>query len=146
MTPLTATERRLLWPALSVILPYLFVIAAVMAGCLHEKPAHAAEGYATHYTVASCQGEGTSGLFTANGEAYNEGAMTCALPPQFGREYMVVNKETGAFAVVRHNDTGPGRGPRKKGVVIDLSPAAFKAVCGDLALGKCPVAYQEVRG
>lgn len=69
--------------------------------------------------------------------------MTCALPSRgFGREYLVCGDK--GCAVVKHTDYGPGKGPRRKGVVIDLTPAAFKAVCGDLKQGKCNVGFQEV--
>lgn len=91
--------------------------------------AEAAEGLASYYTVESCKREGTSGTYTATGERYDEGAFTCALPwKPDGKEYMVYAHETGRSIVVRHNDFGPGRGPRAKGVVIDLTPAGWKAL------------------
>ncbi len=107
--------------------------------------ARAETGYATYYTIASCQREGTSGVFTATGERYNESALTCALPNRsFGKEYIVYGLKKGTSVAVRHNDYGPGKGPRSKGVVIDLTPTAFKEVCGDLSIGKCEVSYQEI--
>lgn len=116
--------------------------------CLSSS-ALAADGFATYYTVASCQREGTSGVYTASGERYDESAMTCALPKQvgerkWGREFMVYGHNTGKSVVVRYNDQGPGNGPQSKGVVIDLTPAAFKEVCGDLKQGKCKISYMEV--
>jgi len=103
----------------------------------------AVEGYATYYTVASCKREGTSGVWTASGARYDEQALTCALPSRgFGREYLVSGPV--GSVVVKHTDFGPGKGPRRKGVVIDLTPTAFKAVCGDLRQEKCQVGYQEV--
>ena len=89
------------------------------------------QGVATFYTVASCKREGTSGVFTASGERYIEGKMTCALRSRdFGGLYRVTNKANGRSVVVRHNDYGPGKGPTKRGVVIDLSPASFDALGG----------------
>lgn len=95
-------------------------------------------GRASYYTRQSCQREGTSGVWTANGEAYDETALTAALPHHhFGGLYRVCRRDVpgagrGALeqdhgcVVVRHNDYGPGRGPRRNGVVIDLAPAAFR--------------------
>ncbi len=66
-----------------------------------------------------------SGGRTASGEAMNSGAMTAAhrtLP--FGTRVTVVNNHTGRTVVVRIND----RGPFVHGRVIDLSPAAARAI------------------
>ena len=110
--------------------------------------AHASEiisGKATYYTEASCQREGTSGIWTASGERYDENAFTCALPHrEFGKQYIVKQKNGAGRCIVRHNDYGPGKGPQSKGVVIDLSPAAFKEVCGELRWGICEVEFREV--
>lgn len=106
---------------------------------------YAETGFATYYTVKSCQREGTSGVFTANGEHYDESALTCALPGRrFGAFYAIYGVNTGKSIVVRHNDYGPGKKPRKRGVIVDLTPRAFKEVCGDLKQGKCEVSIQEV--
>ena len=62
---------------------------------------------------------------TASGERMNSGAMTAAhrtLP--FGTMVTVVNNHTGRSVVVRIND----RGPFVHGRVIDLSPAAARAI------------------
>ena len=62
---------------------------------------------------------------TASGERMNAGAMTAAhrtLP--FGTSVTVVNNRTGRAVVVRIND----RGPFVRGRVIDLSPAAARAI------------------
>lgn len=109
------------------------------------SPAFAQDGYATYYTVKSCQAERNSGLKTASGEDFNEQAMTCALRRRdFGKFYLVYGQDREKAIFVRHNDYGPGRGPTKRGVIIDLSPAAFKEVCGSLAVGKCKVNVQEI--
>ena len=62
---------------------------------------------------------------TASGEQMNAGAMTAAhrtLP--FGTRVTVINNHTGRSVVVRINDRGPFIGGR----VIDLSPAAARAI------------------
>jgi rare lipoprotein A len=66
-----------------------------------------------------------SGQHTASGETMKTGEMTAAhrtLP--FGTKVTVVNRVNGRSAVVRIND----RGPFIRGRVIDLSPAAGRAL------------------
>jgi rare lipoprotein A len=66
-----------------------------------------------------------SGGRTASGERVSPGAMTAAhktLP--FGTMVRVTNNRTGRSAVVRIND----RGPFVRGRIIDLTPAAARAV------------------
>jgi len=125
---------------LSIVTIFLMVLS------LLSGTAYAETGIATFYTEKSCQAEGNSGKLTASGEVFNEKAMTCALPHLgFGKEYMVYNPDTDKTVVVRHNDFGPGRGPRRKGVVIDLTPAAFKSLGGELKNGKINVSYMEIK-
>jgi rare lipoprotein A len=80
----------------------------------------------SHRSVA---GSGVASVYsdrnTASGERMNSGAMTAAhrtLP--FGTMVTVVNNHTGRSVVVRIND----RGPFVHGRVIDLSPAAARAI------------------
>jgi len=71
--------------------------------------------------VASWYGPGFHGRQTANGETFNENAMTAAhktLP--FNTNVRVTDLETGRSVVVRIND----RGPYAKGRIIDLSKRA----------------------
>jgi rare lipoprotein A len=66
-----------------------------------------------------------SGGLTASGEHMNFGAMTAAhqsLP--FGTRVTVTNTHNGNSVVVRIND----RGPFVRGRIIDLSPAAARAI------------------
>jgi rare lipoprotein A len=92
-------------------------------------PASAASGIASVY----------SGGRTASGERMNPGAMTAAhrtLP--FGTSVTVVNRNNGRAVVVRIND----RGPFVHGRVIDLSPAAARAIGVD---GLAPVSLNVGR-
>lgn len=115
----------------------LFVLAILSTN------AYALEGKASYYTEASCKREGTSGIWTASGARFDESRFTCALRRRdFGKAYLVCGPE-GCTEVV-HNDFGPGRGPTAKGVVIDLTPVAFEAVCGDLKQGLCDVGVQPI--
>jgi rare lipoprotein A len=105
----------------------------------------AESGKATYYSAKSCKAEGTSGVYTASGERFDEQALTCALPRRgFGGQYRVTNKANGKSVVCRHNDFGPGRGPRARGVVIDLSPAAYDALGGRRGVNKKGVAWGEI--
>jgi rare lipoprotein A len=66
-----------------------------------------------------------SGGGTASCERMNPGALTAAHPSlPFDTKVRVTNRHTGRSVVVRIND----RGPFVKGRVIDLSPAAAKAI------------------
>ena len=115
-----------------VLLPWLL-------GCAYAPRVEATErGLATYYTVQSCQQEGTSGIRTASGERYDETAFSCALPHRrFGYLYRVCRSDrTRSCIVARHNDVGPGRRARARGVVIDLTPAAFDALGGTRGCGR----------
>jgi rare lipoprotein A len=68
---------------------------------------------------------GYTGHRTANGERFDGGGMTAAhrtLP--FGTRVRVTDLRTGRSIVVRIND----RGPYVRGRIIDLSPAARRAL------------------
>ncbi|MBE9018072.1 septal ring lytic transglycosylase RlpA family protein [Chroococcidiopsis sp. CCALA 051] len=85
--------------------------------------------------VASWYGPGFHGNRTANGETYNQNALTAAhksLP--FGTRVRVTHAGTGRSIVVRINDRGPYIGGR----IIDLSAAAAR-VLGMAGSGVAPV-------
>jgi rare lipoprotein A len=96
--------------------------ALAFAVCLSfAGGAQAESGIASVYG----NGDGYAGRKTANGERMNPGAMTAAhktLP--FGSHVRVTNKKNGRTVTVRIND----RGPFVRGRVIDLSPAAARAL------------------
>lgn len=74
---------------------------------------------------ASYYADSLHGNVTANGEKFNQHALTAAhrkLP--FGTKVKVTNKANGKSVVVRIND----RGPFVQGRVIDLSKAAFQRI------------------
>lgn len=98
------------------------IIGAVVSSCSTYRlgeadPVYAAEGFASWY------GPGFHGRTTANGERYNQYAMTAAhksLP--FGTKVRVINLENDKEVIVRIND----RGPYVQGRIIDLSRKAAK--------------------
>lgn len=93
-----------------------FVMCLTFAG-----GAKAESGIASVYG----NGDGYAGKKTASGERMNPGAMTAAhrtLP--FGSRVTVTNRKNGRSVVVRISD----RGPFVRGRVIDLTPAAARAL------------------
>lgn len=119
---------------------YAFGIIGLL---IFVTPARAQEGFATFYTEKSCKSEGTSGIWTASGERFNEEALTCALRRRdYGKQYLVYSPETNRSIVVRHNDYGPGEVSRyQHGNIIDLTPAGMKALG---IRGRGRVAVQEI--
>lgn len=88
--------------------------------------------------MASWYGPGFHGRRTANGERFNQNALTAAhrsLP--FGTRVRVTNTRTGRSVVVRITD----RGPFTRGRVIDLSAAAARIV-GVMQSGVAPVTLE----
>lgn len=88
--------------------------------------------------MASWYGPGFHGRRTANGERFNQNALTAAhrsLP--FGTKVRVTNARTGRSVVVRITDRGPFTGGR----VIDLSAAAARIV-GVMQSGVAPVSLE----
>ena len=74
---------------------------------------------------ASWYGPKFHGRRTANGERFNQNAMTAAHPSlKFGTKVKVTNLNNGRSVVVRINDRGPFVGGR----VIDVSAAAARSL------------------
>lgn len=97
--------------------------------------------HATPDGTASWYGGKFHGRKTANGERFDQHALTAAhrtLP--FGTKVRVTNERNGRSVVVRIND----RGPFAKGRVIDLSRAAAERV-GMVGSGTARVRLEVVR-
>jgi rare lipoprotein A len=89
---------------------------------------------------ASWYGPGFHGRTTANGERFNQGAMTAAHKSmRFGTKLRVTNKANGKSVVVRIND----RGPYIKGRFLDLSKAAAGSI-GMIKTGSGSVCVQKI--
>lgn len=74
---------------------------------------------------ASWYGPGFHGRQTANGEQFNQNALTAAHPSlPFGTKVKVTNVNNGLSVVVRIND----RGPFVRGRIIDLSAGAARII------------------
>jgi len=129
-------------PKLAVVISSV-VFCFLLSGVCQAEPV---AGFASYYTVASCQREGTSGVFTATGERYNEKAMTCAHPvAKFGTMLRVENPVTGAEIVCRVNDRGPNMNLYRAGRLVDLTPAGFKKLFGTLRRGTGRVIVEEIK-
>ncbi len=90
---------------------------------------------------ASWYGPGFHGRRTANGEVFNQNAMTAAhktLP--FGTKVQVTNLRNGRSVVVRIND----RGPFTRGRIVDLSAGAARVI-GLKSSGIAPVKVEVLR-
>lgn len=102
----------------------------LLAGCASGGSRRADPGYAPNVGraeegLASWYGAAFHGRLTASGIPFDRRAMVAAHPTlPFGTRVRVRRLETGATVVVRVVDRGPAAGPRKAGVVIDLSEAA----------------------
>jgi rare lipoprotein A (peptidoglycan hydrolase) len=142
-TIIALTVLRHLWLLLGLAFFAGFFLGMGVAGA--GEPV---VGFATYYTAASCRHEGTSGVWTANGERYDETAFTAAVPGrEFGHRYQVcrVDAQPRRCITVRINDVGPGRRARQQRVVIDLSPAAYDALGGTRGVNRRGVAWGRLR-
>lgn len=100
---------------------------------------------ASYYTYQSCVREGTSGVWTASGERFNENDLTAAMwDVKFGTKVKVTNLANGKSVVVRITDRGPAKRLVKKGRVIDLSKGSFSRIA-DLKQGVIKVKVEVVK-
>jgi rare lipoprotein A len=116
---------------LAVVLGCAFEMAEVGTSSAHFYSHHSSRGTSHHVSSGADRTSGSglasvySGGRTASGEHMTSAAMTAAhrtLP--FGTRVTVTNHHNGSSVVVRIND----RGPFVRGRVIDLSPAAARAI------------------
>jgi len=102
-------------------------------------------GTASYYTRESAQREGTSGVYTANGEVYNQHDFTCAMRTRdFNHLWRVCNRDNHRCVDVRNNDFGPNEKLYQQGRIIDLSEGAFQEIA-DLDTGVIHVSVQKIR-
>jgi len=114
-----------------------------------------AAGLATWYSVASTKVEkwGKRAPIMSNGALLRDSKMTCALwitnsldKPCLpdGRLVKITNVRDGREVVCVWSDNGPGCVPRSRGVICDLTPAAFAALGGKLKDGKIEVTVEGI--
>ena len=112
-------------------------IATVAAGTVFGATGEAA---AKQCGKASWYGPGFHGRTTANGEKFNQNAMTAAHKGlRFGSKVRVTNQLNGKSLTLRIND----RGPFAKGRILDVSKAAAGKL-GFRRRGHAPVCVSVV--
>jgi rare lipoprotein A len=115
------------WPSLLASLGGLLLLLLFAATCT-RTPAPVPEAHkepATQSVKASFYGEQHAGESTANGEAFNPGALTTAHRSYpFGTILKVTNPKNGKSVRVRVND----RGPYGKNRSLDLSRRAAREI------------------
>jgi len=117
---------------IAIFMGILMALAFFVESC-HSQEINAET--ASWYSTQSCQKEGTSGIFTASGEKFDENALTCAMRSRdFGKYYRITNLDNGKSVVVCHTDFGPNKKLWKKGRIVDLSKGAFRKIA-DLRKG-----------
>ena len=125
------------WKVALVLVLIAILLGAFASSCAKKtvmRPKHRSEGHASWY------GPGFHGRTTANGERYNQYAMTAAhkkLP--FNTKVRVTNLNNNKTVVVRIND----RGPFIRGRIIDLSKKAAKEI-SMLGSGTAPVRVETL--
>jgi len=99
------------------IFPIVIIVVTIFFSMLACSSATAEAGIASVYAY--------SGGKTASGERANPGGLTAAHRTlKFGTQVRVTNRRNGRNVVVRIND----RGPFVRGRVIDITPAAARAL------------------
>jgi rare lipoprotein A len=99
------------------IFPIVSIVVTISFSVLTGSSAIAETGIASVYAY--------SGGKTASGERANPGGLTAAHRTlKFGTQVRVTNRRNGRNVVVRIND----RGPFVRGRVIDITPAAARAL------------------
>ena len=89
------------------------------------SPTHLTQTFAQPQAGVASVYSTESGSKTASGQKLNPAALTAAhRTPPLGRKITVTNKSNGRSVVVTIND----RGPFVRGRVIDVSPAAARAL------------------
>lgn len=118
--------RRLAW----ILIP----IAFLLTDCAARSPApgtrvvsrrvlESREGLASYY------GPGFDGKLMASGGRFDMDAMVAAHPTYpFGTVVRITNLGNRRSVEVRILDRGPAAGPRREGVIIDVSQGAAKAL------------------
>jgi len=151
MKGLQATTNKILTPVKSAVLLtkvcgfFMLIVSITLGGAGVDYLYADTIGYASYYTYASCVREGTSGVYTASGERFNENDYTAAMwGVPFGTIFKVTNINNGTSIKVRINDRGPSKRLVKKGRIIDLSKGAFMALA-NLKQGIIQVKIERIR-
>lgn len=101
----------------------MLTLALALSIPISARSGDVREGLASYYASS------LDGSMTASGGRFDNDAMVAAHPTHpFGTVVRVTNLRNGRSVTVRIVDRGPARGPRKDGVIIDVSRAAAEAL------------------
>jgi rare lipoprotein A len=133
-------------PKAILLILFLILVALILWWLLGAFVGYVEAGEtASYYTYQSCVREGTSGVWTASGERFNENDLTCAMRRRdWGTKFKVTNLANGKSVIVRLNDFGPNKKLHNKGRIIDLSKAAFMKLAS-LKNGVIKVRVEELQ-
>jgi rare lipoprotein A len=111
-----------------MMLGTLLATVALAAPAVHAGESDSETETAKPQTgLASYYAKRFHGGRTASGEIFRQDALIAAHPTlPFGTLARVTKLSTGRSVVVRITDRGPSAAPRRRGVIIDLSPRAAK--------------------
>jgi rare lipoprotein A len=106
-----------------------FLVALLfVGGCFAAKHCHGAET-ASWYGTTGDTTDPWKHTTTANGEHFNENALTAASwKYALGSKVKVINLRNHKYVIVRINDRGPGRHLYRMGRVIDLTRGSFAKI------------------
>lgn len=141
--PITTARTRTFW------ILTLIVLAGTL-GCMGRPPGAAADSTSegrreVREGLASYYGRDFHGKLAASGVRFDMNALVAAHPSwPFGTVVRVTHLESGRTVRVRVVDRGPARGPRREGVIIDLSRAAARAL-GFIEDGRARVRLEVLR-
>lgn len=114
-----------------------------MSGCFISKHCHA--DTASWYGTTGDHTDPWKHTTTANGEHFNEKALTAASwKYAIGSTVKVTNLKNNKSVIVRINDRGPGKRLVKKGRIIDLTRGSFAKIA-DLRDGVIPIKTTLIR-
>ncbi len=130
------------------VLTCLIIAAVIILAFAVLAWADVKTGRASWYSRESCKREGTGGkdIRMANGKPLDDNALTCAAwGPKFGTMLRVTNLDNGKSVVVKLTDRGPGKRAWRRGVIVDLTKAAFRKLA-PVKRGVIRVKVETVKG
>lgn len=145
-------NRKGIWSRLPVLQPWDYRRQQVVAQVDQVPAAHSLSQFGPSYlrdgmqesmlALASWYGPVLHGRKTANGEKFDQNALTAAHPSlPFNTRLKVTNLQNGKAVIVRINDHQPAQ----NGATIDLSKGAAQQI-GSVETGIVPVAMEIIEG
>jgi len=141
----SAKHRRSIVRVGAKLVPVLIISACAARSMLDTPDRVKTPVLEVRHGLASYYGPGFHGKRTASGLTFDQTALVAAHPTYpFGTVVRVTNLANKHQIEVRVVDRGPTRGPRREGVVIDLSSGAARKL-GFLRRGRTRVRLEVLR-